>query len=435
VFIKKLGAGDGEMDKIEAIKAILGENPESGQAWCLLGIEYRNQEKVSEALEAFSQALKFGSEELKQQIYLELARLASGAQVGSSGSGAAAKETAEAVAKEQAELTDRPIRGAVEEPSRKNGDSSRLVPLQVVDGGKNCQVVSLETKAKPVVTFNDVGGLESLKENIRMKIIKPFTNPGLFARFRKKSGGGMLLFGPPGCGKTFIAKATAGECRARFISVHITDILDPYLGMSEQNIKNIFDTARSQTPSIMFFDEIDAIGFHRAKAASQHMRPVVDQLLAEMEGIDTSTDKLLVIGATNMPWDVDPAFKRPGRFDKLIFVPPPDEVAREIIFNLKLAGKPVGDVDLRLLAKKTELYSGADIENVVELATENVLTEILEKGSERLILMLDLIEAIESTKPSTIEWLRTIKNYVKYANQSGQYDEIEQFLSRHKKKI
>ena len=117
-----------------------------------------------------------------------------------------------------------------------------------------------------------------------MKIIKPFSTPGLFEKFKKKSGGGILLFGPPGCGKTFIAKATAGECRASFIPVHITDILDPYLGVSSRNIKDIFTNARTKKPCILFFDEIDTIGYSRAKLTGEHMRPIIDQLLVEIEG-------------------------------------------------------------------------------------------------------------------------------------------------------
>jgi SpoVK/Ycf46/Vps4 family AAA+-type ATPase len=133
-----------------------------------------------------------------------------------------------------------------------------------------------------------------------------------------------------------------------------------------------------------------------------------------------------------MPWDVDTAFKRPGRFDKTIFVSPPDQGARALIFKLKLKDRPTDIIDYNMLAKNTELYSGADIENVVEVATENVITEILSSGVERLITMNDLVEAIKCTKPSTIEWLRTIKNYVKYSNQAGVYDEVEKFLASHK---
>lgn len=227
--------------------------------------------------------------------------------------------------------------------------------------------------------------------------------------------------------------ATAGECNAKFIPVHITDILDPYLGVSAQNIKDIFSSARAKKPCILFFDEVDTIGYNRSKLSSEHMRPIIDQLLSEIEGIDTSTDKMLIIGATNMPWDVDSAFKRPGRFDKIIFVPPPDIKARGKIFELKLKERPVEEINYEVLAKLTELYSGADIDNVVEVATENVINEILLSGIERNITMEDLVKAIQSTKPSTIDWLRTIKNYVKYANQSGLYDDVDSFISKYKK--
>ncbi|HYE12351.1 MAG TPA: ATP-binding protein, partial [Patescibacteria group bacterium] len=191
-------------------------------------------------------------------------------------------------------------------------------------------------------------------------------------------------------------------------------------------------TARARKPCILFFDEIDSIGFNRAKLSSEHLRPVIDQLLTEIEGIDSNTDKLLIIGATNMPWDVDPAFKRPGRFDKMIFVPPPDKKARAVIFKLKLQEKPIAELDFELLANKTELYSGADIENVVEAATEDVISEIMRTGVEREINMKDILTAIDNTRPSTIEWLKTVKNYVKYANQSGLYNDVENFLSKHK---
>lgn len=163
------------------------------------------------------------------------------------------------------------------------------------------------------------------------------------------------------------------------------------------------------------------------------MRSVVDQLLSEIDGIDATTDRILVIGATNMPWDVDPALRRPGRFDKTIFVPPPDISAREVIFQLKMKGKPCADIDYTQLARESELFSGADIENVVETATENVLEEILATGNERPIRQEDLLNALKSLKPSTIEWLRTISNYVKYANQSRIYDDVENYLSKHKK--
>lgn len=291
----------------------------------------------------------------------------------------------------------------------------------------------LEEDKETNITFSDVGGLDELKETIRMKIIKPFSTPGLFEKFKKKSGGGILLFGPPGCGKTFIAKATAGECRASFIPVHITDILDPYLGVSSKNIKDIFSKARTKRPCILFFDEIDTIGYNRAKLMGEHMRPIIDQLLVELEGIESNTEKMLIIGATNMPWDVDPALRRPGRFDRLIFVMPPDVHARKEIFVLKLQGRPIEDIDYMELARRTELYSGADIENVVELTAEDVIDSIMKTGIERKISMKDLFLTIDKTKPSTLDWIKTMETYIKYGSSSSMFSDVEAFLRKHKR--
>jgi len=291
------------------------------------------------------------------------------------------------------------------------------------------KVVSIEERLPRKITFANVGGLDELKKTIEMKIIKPFVNPGLFAKFRKKSGGGILLYGPPGCGKTFIAEATAGECGAAFYPIHIADILDPYFGVSEQKLRDVFETARANRPAVLFFDELDSLGYSRSKAHSEQMSTLVDTMLAEMQSINTGTDKLLVIGATNMPWDVDSAFKRPGRFDKLVFVGPPDKEARKVIFKLKLEGKPVENgLDFNILAEKTKHFSGADIENVVENAIENVIAEIMENGVERLLRMKDLLHVIEISKPTTTEWLGTIKNYIKYSNQSGMYNDAAIYL-------
>ncbi len=409
------------MDKLELLKKLVEENPQSATSLCLLASEYASLNKIPEALFAFSESLKYCDDELKGKIMASICKLTSG-QIMQPISVTHAPDS-----NYQMELNT----SINEIDYSEIEEEYQNAPFTIIEGG--CETNKVIQFKNKTITFNDVGGLESLKNTISMKIIKPFTNPGLFDKFKKKIGGGIMLFGPPGCGKTFIAKATAGECKAEFIPVHITDILSKYIGESEQNVADIFSTARSKKPSVLFFDELDSIGFNRSRLSSEHMRSVIDQLLTEIEGINTSTDKLLIIGATNMPWDVDPAFKRPGRFDKLVFVSPPDQKAREIIFKLKLAEKPIEAIDFETLAEKTELYSGADIENVVETATEDIISEIMNTGIERQMTMRDLIKAIDITKPSTVEWLRTIKNYVKYANQSGLYDDVSDYLSKVKR--
>ena len=391
------------MDKIELLKSMVAKSPEQGELWCLLADEYIAAGCLGDAIKAYSEALKYCDDETHMKIVAELTALASG------------------------QIT---AREAVL-PEEESHEQTSPFPFTVLQGGRTSKAPQTEK----AITFDDVGGLSEIKKTIRMKIIEPFANPFLFQKFKKKSGGGILLYGPPGCGKTYLAKATAGECNAYFKPVHITDILSSYIGQSEQNIKDIFSTARMHKPCVMFFDEIDSIGFNRAKLTSEHFRPVIDQFLSEIEGIDSSTDKLLIIGATNMPWDVDSAFKRPGRFDKMVFIPPPDKEARAIIFKLKLEGRPAEDIDCGHLAHLTELYSGADIENVVEVASENVISEIMKTGIQRDIRMGDMLGAIEETKPSTLEWLKTISSYVKYSNQTGLYDDVEQYIKKHRKLI
>ena len=412
------------MEKVQIMQSMLESNPENGLAWYLLGIEYVEIGNESEALYAFSQALNYCNNNFKDKIFEQLARLTDKKD-----------DSTEQTLNEQlnSSLSDISLNFDDEEVEDRDLDEdyNNLVQLNVLKGGKDTSKFSINEWSKPIVNFEMVGGYDDLKETISMKIIKPFNSKGLFSKYKKKVGGGILMFGPPGCGKTYMAKATAGECQAVFSAIHITDILDPYLGVSERNIKDIFSNARRKKPCVLFFDEIDTIGYNRAKLSSEHMRPIIDQFLAEIEGIDSDTQNMLIIGATNMPWDVDPAFKRPGRFDKVIFVPPPDKKAREEILKLKMLDRPQEKViDYNSIAEKTEMYSGADLENIIETATENVINEIMKTGVERPINTKDLLKAVAHTRPSTIEWLKTIKNYVKYSNQSGIYDDVERYLSQ-----
>lgn len=420
------------MDKVKWLQQMVEQSPTDPQAHYWLGKELAENDRWLEAVQSYSTGISLCTDDtLRMKIINELTKAS--VQMQQTTSTECHKvddvdemiETEKAIAASAEELHEREV--ASEEI-----ESIDFTPrLKIIDGEAPKKAVK---KGKEQITFADVAGLDDLKKTINLRIISPFYNKGLFAKFRKKVGGGVLLYGPPGCGKTFIAKATAGECKANFYPVHITDILSSYTGESEQNLKSFFDKARFQRPSIMFFDEVDTIGYSRSHS-SANSRSLINTFLTEMEGIDTSTDEVLVIAATNTPWDVDNALKRPGRFDRLIFVAPPDKKAREQIFKLKLAGRYAEEIDVAMLAAQTEFFSGADIENVIELATENVLAEILITGDERPIMTDDLLHVLEGLRPSTLEWLRTAKNYVKYANQSGLYNDVEKYLRTHAKRI
>lgn len=280
------------------------------------------------------------------------------------------------------------------------------------------------------ITFAQVGGLTELKEQIRMNIIYPFQNPALFRSFGKKIGGGILMYGPPGCGKTFIARATAGECNARFFTIAINDVLDMWVGKSEKNLHQIFELARKNTPAVIFIDELDAIGSSRQQMRSHHGRTLTNQLLNEMDGITSDNSEILILAATNSPWFVDASLRRPGRFDRVLFVPPPDLAARLEILQLHLAGKPVENIDYQRVAKGMEKFSGADIKAVCESAADAVIQEVMKSGRMRAISTGDLLAALKKIKPSTLEWLATAKNYVTYSNAAGTYDEILDFFEK-----
>jgi transitional endoplasmic reticulum ATPase len=283
---------------------------------------------------------------------------------------------------------------------------------------------------RPAITFQNVGGLSELKEHIRMNIIYPFQNPALFRSFGQKIGGGILMYGPPGCGKTFISRATAGECNARFINISINDVLDMWSGNSEKNLHKLFELARRNTPAIIFIDELDAIGGSRQQMHFHHGRILTNQLLSEMDGVVSDNSEVLILGATNSPWFVDSSLRRPGRFDRILFVPPPDLPARVEILQLHLAKRPVENIDYARVAKGMERFSGADIRAVCENATGAVIQEVMKSGRMRSIQTSDLLSALKKVKPSTLEWLATAKNYATYSNESGAYDDILGFFEK-----
>jgi SpoVK/Ycf46/Vps4 family AAA+-type ATPase len=285
---------------------------------------------------------------------------------------------------------------------------------------------------KPDINFEDVGGMENVKKEIELKIIKPLLHPELYKAYGKKIGGGILLYGPPGCGKTYIAKATAGQVNARFISVSLNDILDMWIGNSEKNLHEFFELARQHSPCILFIDEVDALGASRSDMKQSGGRHLINQFLQELDGIDSSNDGVLIIGATNTPWNLDPAFRRPGRFDRIVFVPPPDQDTRISILRLKLKNKPADNIDFKAIGKKIKNYSGADIDAIIDIAIEEKLESSFEDGIPKPLQTKDLLNAMKKHKASTQEWFSTAKNFALFANDSGLYDDILTYIKANK---
>ncbi len=283
---------------------------------------------------------------------------------------------------------------------------------------------------RPKIGFDSVGGMEDLKEEIRLKIIYPLNNAKLYKAYGKTIGGGILMYGPPGCGKTHMARATAGEINANFIPVGLNDVLDMWLGNSERNLHDLFEQARRSAPSVLFFDEVDALASKRTDLRQSAARQTINQFLSELDGVQYSNEGVLILAATNAPWHLDSAFRRPGRFDRILFVPPPDLAARAAVLRLLCKGKPVDNIDFELIAKKTDKLSGADLKSVVDTAVEEKLQEAMKTGIPKPITTKDLQKAAKTVRPSTREWFGTAKNYAVHANQDGTYDDILNYLNQ-----
>ena len=313
-------------------------------------------------------------------------------------------------------------------------DVSEVAPERMfVEGGDEATDVPAWDVERTTITLKDVGGMSQVKDRLTAAFIAPMQNPELRKLYGKSLRGGMLLYGPPGCGKTFIGRAIAGELGAHFINVGLTDVLDMYIGTSERNVADIFRLARANAPVVVFLDEVDALGQKRSLTRSSGMRTTVNQLLTELDGVSGQNEGVFVIGATNQPWDVDPALRRPGRLDRTLLVLPPDQPARESIFRHHLAQRPVEGIDLGWLAKSTDGFSGADIAHVCETASEKALMEGVRTGVIRMIQMLDLKAALAEVRPSTGPWFDSARNVVQFANEDGTYNELRDYMKKHRK--
>lgn len=319
------------------------------------------------------------------------------------------------------------VLATVKEVQAQQGPRLRVIANDDTDATELNRILA---PPQPPLTFADVGGLEQIKTQINKRIILPFQKPSLFEKFKKRSGGGILLYGPPGCGKTLLARATAGECKASFFSIAISDVLDMYIGESERKLHALFEKARQSAPAVMFFDELEALAAKRQYSREGTASKLVSQFLSEMDGFVQQNAGVLILGATNVPWVIDPAFRRPGRFDRVLFVPPPDAPARLEILRLLLKDRPQqGNLDLDFVVRATSGFTGADLSAVVETASDHAIEQSLQAGVEQPITGAHLKAALKEVKPTALEWLTTARNYARYANEGGQYDEVLEFLN------
>jgi AAA+ superfamily predicted ATPase len=280
------------------------------------------------------------------------------------------------------------------------------------------------------LTLADVAGLDEVKKRLEAAFLAPMRNPELRKLYGKSLRGGLLLYGPPGCGKTFVARAVAGELGARFITVSFADLIDMFVGRSERNIHDLFEVARRNAPCVVFLDEVDAIGQKRSQLRNTPMRSAVNQLLLELDDVASDNTGVFLLAATNHPWDVDSALRRPGRFDRTLLVLPPDGPAREGVFRFHLRDRPVAGIDLARLSKLTDGYSGADIAHVCETAAERALLDSVSRGEPRLIGQADLEASIVEVKPSLGTWFETARNVALFANEGGAYDDLVAYLRK-----
>lgn len=288
---------------------------------------------------------------------------------------------------------------------------------------------SLWDAERPAVTLADVAGLAEVKRHLDTAFLAPLRNPELAAAFGQKPGGSLLMYGPPGCGKTFIARAIAGDLGASFIHVTLADLLSKWIGESEKAIQSVFRDARAAAPCVIFFDEFDALGGRRSSGGggSQSMRMLVTQLLEELDGVAGVNDGVYFLAATNRPWDIDSALRRPGRIDRTVLVLPPDAVARTAIVAGALAGRPADDVDVVAVAAATEGFSGADLTHLTTTALQQAMVESMRGGALVPVTTDAMLAAARGITPSTASWFDQVAPVLEYGVDDGTFDQLRAY--------
>ncbi|MEU4805726.1 ATP-binding protein [Actinosynnema sp. NPDC023587] len=316
--------------------------------------------------------------------------------------------------------------------ARPGGSAPKRIPAPTDEDRRDSSAAasaSLWDAERPAVTLADVAGLAEVKRHLDIAFLAPLRNPEMAAAFGQKPGGSLLMYGPPGCGKTFIAKAIAGDLGASFIHVTLADLLGQWVGESEKAIQSVFRDARAAAPCVIFFDEFDALGGRRTSGGggSQTMRMLVTQLLEELDGVASVNDGVYFLAATNRPWDIDSALRRPGRIDKTVLVLPPDEVARAAIVQGALEGKPADDVDVVAVAEATEGFSGADLGHLTTTVLQEAMVESMSSGALVPVTTDAMLAAVGGVTPSTRSWFDQVAPVLEYGVDDGTFDQLRTY--------
>jgi len=295
-------------------------------------------------------------------------------------------------------------------------DLARMTALQKAKAAETrtvAQPILEKREAKPELAWNQIGGYSQLKQEIHDSVLMPLQKSDVARKYGAEPPRGILLFGPPGCGKTLLMKALARTLKSNFYYVKTSDIVSKWYGESEKRVTEVFSLARSTAPSVLFFDEIDSIAKKRDLYGSDDITPrLLSLMLAEMDGLEKEKAMLLVVGATNKPELLDEAILRPGRFDRVIYVGPPDKEARKAIFQVHCKDKPIAaDVEYDKLAGSTDRFSGADIRNVVQITAVELAKKAMKGQELPPIGMKELAQTIQTYKPSIT--LQMLEDYEK----------------------
>jgi SpoVK/Ycf46/Vps4 family AAA+-type ATPase len=419
---------------IAAISAALSSDPDNTALRLHLGALYLEDGKPAEALEQYSVILAKQPDHLEALEKAAAAAEASGDSIRAHGY----RRLHESLSWNRAKNLIDNLEPPTDEPEPLTAEEvvDSLARLGLDDQGPRVPVFESHDDRqqgawdaeRPEVTLKDVAGMNEVKRRLNVSFLAPLRNPDMMKLYGKSLRGGLLLYGPPGCGKTFIARATAGEIGARFVSVGLTDVVDMWLGQSEKNLHEIFETARRNRPCVLFFDEIDALGRKRSLARDSAGRGVINQLLSELDGANGDNDGVFVLAASNHPWDVDVALRRPGRLDRTLLVLPPDVAARSAIVESQLRARPIEKIDVPWIASKTEDFSGADLVHLCESAVELAMEDSLNSGTVRPIRMDDFKRALKEIRPSVRPWFDAARNYALFSNEGGVYDDLLAYL-------